>query len=679
MDLQRGNPTEALIRHDANTEMISMDLEKSEDVHNLASSIHVLILDGWMHGYDKTYAKEDYAGLFNQIREMVLKRLPLRFFLPAFPAKSPNTAVKVIGSSPDYAEFLAIRSLVITARKLQQIYPEGVIVTIMSDYYTFDQYIGVTQETYKSYHKGLKEMIHNAGADDIIELLCLSSFPEFGDIPESEISMQLGAKYGEPNFLTDFDKSVKENSVLMERYLGLKQFLATDQSHQLPGSLRGPRTRKFLGKLARGMMSQGIALDKFLKMQSHVKNFIRLSIHDHHPQSGKFAIDLFKHAACSRGTLRTPWHHAVVFDSLKGEFSVEQKANILAVYDNNLSILVKVQYNGVEWFYLQLHISEEYGAVLNNEEIQFEVKMIKQGCGIMVINKSSSISLKSDCLHVQCVTNLIKEFGVLIFRGFKPLKDEKEFIEMYRKRATHGIVNWNFGLIHKITPDDHLAGIVNSKSALNIHFDLTNPPQYMRISQSKHKYEDYVPREFLLYCKKSDLKGKEGATTFIDGHAAVLSLHGANSLKLKNTLFAYQTALAKEEGRDLYFGGHGNVYEYPLVHVCPWTGKDVLRWQECWKEDENYEASQKFWFEVRYSSNEAIINPVDLNSEIRKIALDGRFYFEHGYEQGDYVYVNNYTMLHGRKSFSSNCRELWRLQALPPSDTLPAYFSVARQ
>ena len=42
------------------------------------------------------------------------------------------------------------------------------------------------------------------------------------------------------------------------------------------------------------------------------------------------------------------------------------------------------------------------------------------------------------------------------------------------------------------------------------------------------------------------------------------------------------------------------------------------------------------------------------------------------------VFVNNYTMVHGRNEFGSS-RELWRLQALPPSDNLPGYFTTYRE
>ena len=43
--------------------------------------------------------------------------------------------------------------------------------------------------------------------------------------------------------------------------------------------------------------------------------------------------------------------------------------------------------------------------------------------------------------------------------------------------------------------------------------------------------------------------------------------------------------------------------------------------------------------------------------------------------EGDQVLVNNYTMLHGRESFT-NERELWRVQQIPPSENIPDYFKT---
>ena len=63
----------------------------------------------------------------------------------------------------------------------------------------------------------------------------------------------------------------------------------------------------------------------------------------------------------------------------------------------------------------------------------------------------------------------------------------------------------------------------------------------------------------------------------------------------------------------------------------------------------------------------------ELEREIRDLAFDPRFFFKHYYQEGDYAFVNNYTVLHGREAFSGS-RELWRLQAIPPTDNVPKYF-----
>ena len=672
MELLDEKRCEKHMNHYQTRETLSTQHENDEDLNNLAETMYNIVLEGWMHGYGQTYTKDDYMCLFNQIRDLIAKQLPIRFLLPAFPCKSSNDESKVLGPTPDLAEFLAIRSLITTARKLQEIYSEGVLVTLMSDYHTFDQYVGVTEERYKAYHEGLKQMIHDAGADDIIELISLTTFPELHNVPQYEISTRLTQEYGDPTFVENFEKSLIEKPAFAERYLHLTKFMFQDLSHKLPGSPTSTESEMFIQKTARGMMAQGVALDNFLEKQDYVKNYIRLSIHEHHPKSNKFAVNLFKQVPYRRGNvLYTPWHNTILFDSSTGGFVIDHKANILADNDGKQSVLVKVRYDDKDWFYLKLNFSEEYKST--DKDVCFKAKMVKQGCGIILTNKNTTWPLKSNCLHNDSLTTMIKEFGIVVLRGFDHFKNEKEIIETYSKRATNGIVNWAFGMIHKVAPNDELAGIVNSKGALNVHFDLTNPPKYMGITQSKYQYKDYVPREFLLYCRKSGLKGQEGATTFIDAHGAVLSLNGAHSMRLKSIVVSYQTELAKDEGKVLYFGGRGNIFEYPLVHNCPWTGKDVFRWQQSWKEQEHPEASQYFWLDVKSSSDKKEPSADEVDFEMQRIVFDDRFYFEHGYEEGDQVYVNNYTMLHGRKSFSNN-RELWRLQAIPPSDNLPPYF-----
>ena len=231
--------------------------------------------------------------------------------------------------------------------------------------------------------------------------------------------------------------------------------------------------------------------------------------------------------------------------------------------------------------------------------------------------------------------------------------------------------------MHRVKPDDDVPGSVNSYEGLPFHFDLMAPPKYMGVNQAKHKYEDFICREFLLYCKQSPRQGMGGATTFVDCNAVALAIDGDTRELWRETVLVYGTELTDTGGdnnnKETYFGSKGNTYTYPLVQRCPWTGKEVLRWWQSWSLKNHPGSVQHNWWKIKSYPSEDQLSSADLEREIQKIALDEKFFFAHEYEAGDQVFVNNYTMIHGRNGFSRD-RELWRLQAIPPSNNLPPYF-----
>eukprot|EP00112_Aurelia_sp_Birch-Aquarium-sp1_P017961 Seg422.6 transcript_id=Seg422.6/GoldUCD/mRNA.D3Y31 product="Spore wall maturation protein DIT1" protein_id=Seg422.6/GoldUCD/D3Y31 len=635
-----------------------------------------IVLDNWMHGYGYLYSKTDYENLRNCIFNLVVRELPLRFFLPGFPSKSSNNIEKVFGARPDFAEFLAIRSLLTTARKLQAIYNHGVVVTILSDYHTFDEYVGVNEEDYFIYHHALQEMIHDSGADDVIELISLSNFPEFKNVPTAQISTVLRERFGDYSFLASFDDEIKANPAFFERYKQLRKFMLKDRMPSLPSSKGSKATRSFLKKVTRGMMEQGVALDRFLKQQTTIRDFIRLSIHHHNPHSGKYPIDLFKNIANNGGILRTPWHHVVCFDTFQGKFVVDQKTTIESIKVKN-SCLLKVKFNGNDWMYVRLHIEEKYFKYEKTSTASLHISIMRGGCGIMIENHSideSGEPLDSNCIMSQALSSLVEEFGIVVLRGFKKFESEEHMIVSYSPRLSHGMVKWDFGYIHKVKPSDTMPGITCSYEGLPMHIDLMAPPRYMNISQEDHKYDDFVPREFLLYCKETDLTSNEGQTTFVDSNAAIMALNGKVIEQWRKTVLSYETQLSHPNKKAVYFGGKGNVYQYPLVMKCPWTGKDVLRWWQLWTAKEHPDSRQYSWHDITASPEDTMQTAEDLEDDIKNIAFDERFFFGHTYAIGDQVYVNNYTMLHGRQGFANN-RELWRIQAVPPSNNTPAYYA----
>ena len=663
------SPARKRRKSEIHSEVINRQLSE-----NLATSIFNTILEDWMHNFGKDLKKCDYDLLLDSITNLISRNLPLTFFIPGFPCKSSNTNKKVLGDRSDFSEFMAIRSLITTIRKLEAIYPHGVRMVILSDYHTFDQYIGVKEDSYNVYHDELKQIISDVGGTDVIELISLSSFPEFSSIDQKEISTKLREEYGGRQVLDTFDDAIKKDSCMLEKYKQLKKFMQADQSHNLPGSPRATSTRNLIKKITRGMMAQGVALDNFLKRQTMLKDYVRLSIHHHLPSSGKFAINLFKGIANDGGILRTPWHHVVLFDSLTGEFIIDHKVNITENTVSN-SCLVTVRYQDKPWFLLRLHFNKEALSACKTIP-QFEVTMARGSCGMTIqciSEQSSSIKPEASLLDERCLTSLIKEFGLVVLRGFKKFDHEADIVNFYKGRAKQGILEWKFGPVHKVSPNEDMPGYVNSYEGIPIHFDLVVPPKYMAISQKEHKYSDFICREFLLYCKTMRSKTDDGSTTFVDARGVVLALAGSEINKWKETTLMYETKLKNKSDKELYFGGEKNTYEYPLIMQCPWTGHNVVRWLQTWTEREHPTSNQHNWTVIQPSRNGTTKSVEALEEDIRRVALDKRFFFAHSYEEGDQVYVNNYTTLHGRNGFT-NSRELWRLQAIPESNNLPEYF-----
>ena len=348
--------------------------DRSSD--DLVHKLQDIIMQEWMYAFGNLYNKQDYDVLRNRLKVIVSECLPLRFFLPGFPVKSPNKMDKVLGDLPDFAEFLAIRTLVTTIRKLQAIYKHGVSITILSDYHTFDQYIGVSEESYMKYHQGLRKMIQDQGADDVIELISLSTFPEFNYVPAKELSTVLFEKYGGKEFSLKFDNLIQNDPSVLNKYMQVGKFMLNDLKMSLPGTKSSKTTKRFIKNVARGMMAQGVALDNFLLKQTTVTDYIRLSIHHHHPLTGKLAIDLFKSHMTYDGILRTPWHHVVLFDSAQGRFVIGHKAEIEKSIGEN-DVLLKAKLDGMDWLYVKLGIADYYIKYFNNmkDEPAFEVSM----------------------------------------------------------------------------------------------------------------------------------------------------------------------------------------------------------------------------------------------------------------------------------------------------------------
>jgi len=77
------------------------------------------------------------------------------------------------------------------------------------------------------------------------------------------------------------------------KYTQQKKFVSADLSYNIRESPKSKR-KQILREATTGIISQGVALDTFLKEQNKIDHYVHLSIHQHKPDTGKFAINLLK-------------------------------------------------------------------------------------------------------------------------------------------------------------------------------------------------------------------------------------------------------------------------------------------------------------------------------------------------------------------------------------------------
>ena len=83
--------------------------------------------------------------------------------VPAYPFKSPNRESKVLGPDPDVGERMSLQHLNSIGARIQQIYPPGGHVTIVSDGLCYKDLLGVSDEEVFGYAKGLHLITEGLG------------------------------------------------------------------------------------------------------------------------------------------------------------------------------------------------------------------------------------------------------------------------------------------------------------------------------------------------------------------------------------------------------------------------------------------------------------------------------------------------------------------------------------
>ncbi|WDE11300.1 L-tyrosine/L-tryptophan isonitrile synthase family protein [Thalassomonas haliotis] len=569
-------------------------------------------------GEQDKFVGQGAALLLSQLHFFIEQALPLEFILPGFPCKSPNDVDKSFSVMPDYGEVRAIERLDEFAGQLNEIYPPGCRVTILSDGTTFSDVVCVSEENKEAYKKALRSLTvtENISWADLTALLAPVKDNAAALSSEAKRKALVNRVASGPRAFEKFVNKVKGDSEQARVHDKLCSYLYHDI--HLERFSEGDRDSylESISEKAYQMMYRGRALSAGIEQA--YPHHIRLSVHQYDNAGPKFTFALTDHQQKSI----SPWH-TVPVRLLNGQYL--QLPHSLAKEKQ----LAKVTLGQDNWLYLEVPATEF-------SRYQYQViKGPKFGLKI-----SAPQGLGYEIFSAGFLQQLSEEFGfvVLTKAGFEQQEQLLDFCQPFGD-----IYQWEFGPVHVVRPKEKPDGFVHSIEKTPLHWDLSMLP-------AGDKYVEQNPRfaasTFMLYCQTPPAAG-EGQTTLVDSRMA-LKIAGQEKVNLwRETDITYQTKMT-------YFGGVPR--SYPLVFKHPKTGEDIFRYQEGSELE-----MQKFLLSSERLSGQAFD---DFIKDVNAIAYDERCLVAHEWQAGDLVIIDNLYTLHGRLPMSekSMARELWRVQ-----------------
>ncbi|TLD30090.1 Palmitoyltransferase [Venturia nashicola] len=230
--------------------------------------------------------------------------------LPAFPFKSANKVYKAFGVLPDKAEEIALARLHNMCQRIEEIYPPGARVVLISDGLVYNDLLCISDRDTWLYGQALREMSEEMGFTNI-GFSRLNDFVDF-NLPEAldEIHYVANAtnfrrfilnKFGKDDLDVDHLIATDEDTRLT--YQGHRRFLMSDLKHIFTvGADRTSNAYKRQTKyLAKQMLVRGYAFAVAIKAK--FPNHLRLSIHQSTGEH-KVSMSLLN----TKTGFTTPWH-----------------------------------------------------------------------------------------------------------------------------------------------------------------------------------------------------------------------------------------------------------------------------------------------------------------------------------------------------------------------------------
>ncbi|KAL6887172.1 Clavaminate synthase-like protein [Trichoderma longibrachiatum] len=558
--------------------------------------------------------------------------------LPAFPFKSPNSEAKVLGKLPDRAEELALAHLHGLCLAIQDIYPPGAKLTIISDGLVYNDLLGVPDRDVFHYGETLRAMATARGYKHL-------SFSRLRDL----VAIQLPEQLDEMTYVAnasnfrrallntfsrpDWDwQTVSQSEDVCLTYRGYIKFLEMDLQTVYPVGDDRSKTKYKRGVeyIAQQMMARGDAFANAVRQT--YKDSIRLSIH---PSTGstKLSISLLP----TDSIYTTPWHCAVAYmldgttsSGMRRDF--EKDGSYELVYENGRPSYFRERSDLFSW-------GADKGGVMC-EPLYPSGWMFKPARG--------AFSMTMQDVDARKIRSLSELNSPVILRGFvkKPNKDQ------FAKKAEEfgDLTSWKFGLILEVKDrGTNTQGLNNvlSMEPMPFHYD----GLFKTIKQvDEHGKESLVstPPRFQIFVGATSSPRDTGFTLF--SSSTMFLKYLPNWLKLEALTEMNWTVSTISFDQTVLKG-------LPLIVSHPVTGKPCLRYHEPWPQHKTrFEPTDVAIDGLEAAESAVICEAID------SVLYDRRVVYYHVWNKGDIVVSDNILMMHTRSAFvSGSDRELWRI------------------
>jgi len=234
------------------------------------------------------------------------------------------------------------------------------------------------------------------------------------------------------------------------------------------------------------------------------------------------------------------------------------------------------------------------------------------------------------------ITSLLFEHKILVFRGFKPMEDN-EYVDFCRSLGD--LMFWEFGALLNVRMEQDPKNHIFSKGRVELHWD--------------GAFASQTPRINAFQCISSSEDGIGGETLFVDTTRIIRDTSEDTLQSWSKVELCYSTE------KKAHYGGTINVR---LIESHPHQNHTIIRFVEVNNED-NLDVNP-----VRFSVtglDGASLSAGDFMKNITTTLYDPRYMYRHRWAVGDYMLIDNNSVLHGRARVEVNVkRHLKRVHIL---------------